>query len=228
MSTLHYTDYLRDIWYDPKHPASFSGSDKLYRLVKQEGKFKIGRHKIKQWLQDQDSYSLSRNTIRKFRRNRYVVDTIDSLWEMDLADVGNIQSYNNGYRFLLFVIDVFSRYLWVEPIKDKTHTAVLKALKKILAGDRKPNSIRSDLGKEFKNKYVRDFLSKEGINTYYSQNETKSAFVERSIRSLRQIMFRYFRHKQTYKYTDVLQDMVQSYNKKTTPFARRVYPLPGQ
>ena len=110
MSSLNYTDYLHNIWYDPKHPASFSGSDKLYRLVKQEGRFKIGRHRIKQWLQDQDSYSLSRNVIRKFRRNRYVVDTIDSLWEMDLADVGNIQSQNNGNRFLLVVIDVFPAF----------------------------------------------------------------------------------------------------------------------
>ena len=91
---------------------------------------------------------------------------------------------------------------------------MLKALKKILAGDRKPNSIRSDLGKEFKNKYVRDYLSKEDINTYYSQNETKSAIVERVIRTFRQIMFRYFRHKLTYKYIDVLQDMVLSYNRK--------------
>ena len=214
MSSLNYEDYLHKIWYDLKHPASFTGPDKLYRIVKKDGKFKIGRHKIRQWLQDQDSYSLSRNTVRKFRRSRYVVNTIDSLWEIDLAQFDSFQSENLGVKYLLFVIDVFSKHLWIESLKDKTHKSVLKALKKILSGSRRPTSIRSDLGKEFVNKYVRGYLSKEGINTYYSQNETKSAVVERSIRSIKTIMYTYFRHKQTYKYIDVIQDMVASYNKR--------------
>ena len=152
--------------------------------------------------------------MRRFRRSRYVVNTIDSLWEIDLAQFDSIESENLGVKFLLFVIDVYSKYLWIEPMKDKTHKSVLQALKKVLAGNRRPTSIRSDLGKEFVNKYVRGYFSKEGINAYYSQNETKSAVVERSIRSLKTIMYTYFRHKQTYKYIDVLQDMVTSYNKR--------------
>ena len=115
MST--YRDYLKEIWYDIKHPASFAGPDKLYRIVKKEGKFQIGRRKIRQWLQDQDFYGLSRNVIGKFPRNKYVVNTIDSLWEMDLADLSNIRSHNDNYKYLLFVIDVFSRYLWIQPLK---------------------------------------------------------------------------------------------------------------
>ncbi|CAC5402757.1 unnamed protein product [Mytilus coruscus] len=212
MSSLNYEDYLRKIWHDPKHPAAFTGSDKLYKIVKQEGKIKIGRHKIKQWLQDQASYSLSRNIVHKFRRSRYVVDTIDSLWEMDLAQLDGIQSFNSGFKFLLFVIDCFSKYLWIQPIKDKTHTSVLYALKNVLSGTRKPTSIRSDLGKEFKNQYVRKYLSNQGINAYYSLNDTKCAIVERSIRSLKSILYRYFRHNQTYKYVNVIQDIVKGYN----------------
>ena len=212
MSSLNYEDYLRKIWHDPKHAAAFTGSDKLYKIVKQEGKIKIGRHKIKQWLQDQDSYSLSRNIVHRFRRSRYVVDTIDSLWEMDLAQLDNIQSFNSGFKFLLFVIDCFSKFLWIQPIKDKTHTSVLYALKNVLSGTRKPTSIRSDLGKEFKNQYVRKYLSNQGINAYYSLNDTKCAIVERSIRSLKSILYRYFRHNQTYKYVNVIQDIVKGYN----------------
>jgi hypothetical protein len=102
-------------------------SIKLHRLVKTEGKFKIGHKKIKQWLQDQNSHGLSRNLVRKFPRNRYVVNTIDSLWEM--ADVSNIRSHNQNYKYLLFVIDVFSRYLWIQPITDKTSKSVINALK---------------------------------------------------------------------------------------------------
>ena len=156
MNTSNYRDYLKTIWYDTKNPASFTGPDKLYRLVKKEGKYKIGRTRIKQWLQDQDSYGLSRNVVRTFPRSRYVVNTIDSLWEMDLADFSNIQSSNDGYRFLLVVIDVFSKFLWVQPLKDKRAQSVIKALKVILSG-RKPRSIKSDKGSEFKNKDVQRF-----------------------------------------------------------------------
>ncbi|VDI62483.1 Hypothetical predicted protein [Mytilus galloprovincialis] len=129
MSSLNYEDYLDKIWHDPKHAAAFTGSDKLYNIVKQEGKIKIGRHKIKQWLQNQDAYSLSRNNVHKFKRSRYVVDTIDSLWEMDLAQLDKFQDFNSGNKFLLFVIDCFSKFLWIQPIVDKTHTSVLNALK---------------------------------------------------------------------------------------------------
>ena len=124
---MSWSDYLHDIWYDPEHIASYSGPDKLYRIVKEEGKFKIGRRRIKQWLQDQDAYGLSRNVFRKFPRNKYVVNTVDSLWEMDLADVSNIKSHNDNYKYLLFVMDVFSRFLWIQPIKDKTAKNVISA-----------------------------------------------------------------------------------------------------
>ena len=211
MSQSDYRDYLKQIWYDPQNPASYVGADKLYRVVKEEGKFKIGRRKIRQWLQDQDSYGLSRNIVRKFPRNRYVVDTVDSLWEMDLADVSDLKAENDNYKYLLFVIDVFSRFLWIQPLKDKTANNVIKALGVILS-ERKPQSIKSDKGSEFKNKYVQRYLSKQNIHAYYSQNETKSAIVERSIRTIKVALYRYFRHKQAYRYLDVIQKFVYDYN----------------
>jgi len=82
----------------------------------------------------------------------------------------------------------------------------------VLSSNRKPRSIRSDKGSEFKNKEVRNFSSQKGIHTYYSQNETKRAVVERVIRTVKSILHRYFRHKQTYRYLHVLQDFVQDYN----------------
>jgi len=209
---MTWSNYLHDIWNDVKHPASYSGPDKLYRIVKKEDTFKIGRTRIKQWLQNQDAYGLSRNIVRKFPRNRYVVNTLDSLWEIDLADLSNIMSYNDNFKYLLFVIDVFSRFLWIQPLMDKSTKIVISALMVVLSSNRKPRSIRSDKGSEFKNKEVRNFLSQKGIHTYYSQDEIKSAVVERVIRTVKSILHRYFRHKQTYRYLHVLQDFVQDYN----------------
>lgn len=88
---------------------------------------------------------------------------------------------------------------------------MIKALEIILA-DRKPRLIKSDKGSEFKNKYVKRFLAKQDIHAYYSQNETKSAIVERSIRTIKTASYRYFRHKQAYRYLDVIQQFVYNYN----------------
>ena len=108
-----------------------------------------------------------------------------------MADVSKIRSHNQNFKYLLFVIDVVSRYLWIQPITDKT-------------------SIKSDKGSEFKNKEVRSFLKKEDIHTFYSQDETKHALVERSIRTIKKALCRYFKHKQTCKYLDVLQDFARN------------------
>lgn len=211
---MSWSNYLHKIWYDPEHIASFTGPDKLYRIVKEEGKYKIGRHKIKQWLQDQDSYGLSRNLNRHFPRTKYVVNTIDSLWEIDLADFSSLKSYNDNHKYLLVIIDVFSRSLWIQPIKERSVKSVIAALKIVFSKGRKPKSIRSDKGSEFKNKDVRNVLLKEEVNTYYSQNEAKCAIVERVIRTIKSIIYRYFRDKQTYKYIDVIQDFVTNYNNR--------------
>lgn len=66
----------------------------------------------------QDSYRPSRNIVRKFQRSIYVVNTVDYPWEMNLADVSNIIPSNDNYKFLFIVIDVFSKYRWVTPLKD--------------------------------------------------------------------------------------------------------------
>jgi hypothetical protein len=70
--------------------------------------------------------SLPLSDLIELSRNRYVVNTIDSLWEM--ADVSNIRSHNQNYKYLLFVIDVFSRYLWIQPITEKTSKSVSRYL----------------------------------------------------------------------------------------------------
>ena len=71
-------EYLSNIYYDLSHPAAYAGPNKLYQIVKKEGQFTIGLHRIKQWLQDQDAYSLQRPLRYKFTRNRVVADGLDA------------------------------------------------------------------------------------------------------------------------------------------------------
>ena len=113
--------YLSRVYESPKHPASFSGLDKIYRIAKK--KFpSITRNEIKQWAEANLSYSLHKPSRRNFKRNKIYAPEIDSLWEADLAFVQDLAKENDGVNYLLVVIDVFSKFLWVRPMKNKKCT----------------------------------------------------------------------------------------------------------
>lgn len=210
----NHTDYLRELYYTPGKPGAYAGPEKLYQAVKQEGKYKIGRQRIRQFLNNEDSYSLYKPIRKTFPRSKVTVNTIDSMWDGDSADVSNIASHNDGYKFLLVLIDIFSRYLFIVPLKNKHHQNIVDGLKLVFQKRRKPNTLRTDKGSEFKNRWVKAFLKKEGIHAIYTQNETKANYAERVIRTMKNLMYRYFMKNRTYRFINILQDLVKSYNKR--------------
>lgn len=206
-------EYLQNIYFEPSHPASFAGPEKLYRVVKREGKFKLGRKRIKQWLQDQDQYSLYRDVKRKFTRRRIVVSGVDSQWGVDLASVQNISKFNDDILYLLVAIDVFSKFLFVEPLTGRTARNVVKGFDRILAKGRIPRIVYSDKGSEFNNALFKNFLMKRHIKYFTTQNEDiKVSPVERVIRTFRNKMHRMFQKARSYRFVERLQDLVDSYN----------------
>ena len=135
------------------------------------------------------------------------------MWDVDLADMANIADHNESNRFLLIAIDVFSNRLWVQPIPTKSHGSIIKAFERIFQQTtRRPRTLRTDNGTEFKNRWVKQFLKKEGIHAYTTKNETKANFAERVIRTLKGMIYRYFLHRQTCQYTDILQNLAYNYN----------------
>ena len=94
----------------------------------------------------------------------------------DLIEVNNISKYNKGYKYLLTVLDVFSKHAWVEPIKNKTGQAVTEALEKILNQGRTPINLQTDDGKEFYNKVFQSLLTREGIHHFSTKAEPRSIY----------------------------------------------------
>jgi hypothetical protein len=119
---------LENTYFNLSKAGAYVGPDKLHRVLKFKGIARIGQHKVRKWLQSQDDYSLRRELRHSFRKVRVAVSGIDDQFDMDLADVSNISDENDGIKYLLFVIDIFSKYLWVEPLKNKTAKDVVKAL----------------------------------------------------------------------------------------------------
>ena len=140
-------DYLKTIYYDPKHPASFAGPQKLYKVVKEEGKYNIGMHRIRQFLHNQEAYSLHKPVRRRFQRNHVVSAGKDDLWMADLIDMVKFDSWNRGYKYILLVIDTFSKYVWMQPLHNKTGDAVTKAFRQIFdSSGRSPAKLITDKG----------------------------------------------------------------------------------
>ena len=195
----------------PEHPTSFSGLDKLYRIAKKEFP-SITRNEIKQWAETNLSYSLHKLSRRNFKHNKIHAPEIDSLWEADLAFVQDVAKENDGVNYLLVVIDVFSKFLWVRRMKNKSACSLVQAFDSILSEKRKPKKLRTDKGTEFVSESFQLHLKKQGIQFYTAKNELKAAVVERINCTLKSKLYRYFTGVNSLCYVDVLQDIVDSYN----------------
>lgn len=168
---------------------------------------------VYEWLTQQDAYTLHRPVKRHFPRLYYDVSNIDDVWEADLVDLNSLKSSNDNVAYLLVVIDVLSKYAWVEPLPDKSVREVTKAFRRILEHGRSPVNIQTDRGKEFLGKPFQNFLKENNINFRVAGNpDIKASIVERLNRTIKERMWRYFTHKNTHRYIDVLQQFVHAYN----------------
>lgn len=204
-------DYLASIYYDPSHQGSFGGASKLYKAIKREGRNDIRLTDVKSWLQSQDPYTLHRPVKRNFKRGRVIVEGPNTQFDADLSVMSSMAQYNDGVKFLLIVIDVFSRYLYVVPLKSKMGKDVVQGFDKVFKMNR-PKCLRTDKGTEFTCKQTSNYFKAQGVHHFVTHNEPKANYAERVIRTLKGRMVRYFSHKQTLRYIDVLPDLVESYN----------------
>ena len=167
---------------------------------------------VKQWLSEQDAYTLHKPVRIRFKRRRVIVGGRNHQWQADLVDLSKLKKDNDGYVFLLTVIDVFSKRAWCVPLKNKSASSLVTALKGLLVNI-EPTTLQTDKGLEFLKRSVRHLLKEHGVHHFSTHNEeTKASIVERFNRTLKTRMWRYFTKYQTVRYIDALQDFVQSYN----------------
>ena len=136
---------------------------------------------------------LHKPIIRKFKKRKVYSGFKDNIWGTGLADMQLIREFNKRFRFLLCVIDIFSKYAWVVPLKDKKAVSIVNAFQKILDNSnrseakskgRKRNKIWVDKGSEFYKNSFKKWLKENDIEMYSIHNEVKSVVAERFIRTL--------------------------------------------
>ena len=162
---------------------------------------------------EQLANELHKPIIKEFEKRRVYSTFKDNIWGVDLAYMQLLSKYNKGIRFLC-VIDIFSKYAWVVPLKDKKGTSIVKAFQIILkqSNSRKPNKILIDKGSEFYNAYFKKWLQDNDIVMYTTHNEGKSVVAERFIRTLKGKIYKYMTSISKNVYIDKLDDIVDEYN----------------
>ncbi len=207
--------YLETNYYDPRKAGAYGGFDKFYNaIVKRSQEINVGRADVKKWLSGQEPYSIHRGARRRFERDRVITSGMNIQADADLADTKRLAEFNSNTNFILVVIDVFSRYAWVRPLKDKSGKEMARVVNELFHDmEKTPYLLRTDNGMEFKNKLVQKVYGKYDVVHFTTRNEEiKANYAERFIRSLRKMMARYLERKRTRRYLDALQDLVYNYN----------------
>ena len=150
---------------------------------------------------------------KNFKRRQTIVHFINFQMQGDLADMSKYKRENKGNKFILFIIDTFSRFLWTFPIKDKSGPVVAAAFKKFFQINKHPiRYIQFDRGLEAYNKHVLELFKTKNVKLFSTFTELKATLVERVIRTIKTRLERYFTYTNKHRYLEILPMLTESYN----------------
>ena len=202
-----------------------SDLEELYINIKSTPSYSA---KIKTFLNTFDLHSRHKRIVKRtFPRRRVIARFKNDLWQADLIDYSALQWHNSGYKFILLVIDVFSKVIYVEPLKRKTGDLTADAMDRILQrSDTPPVMLVTDGGKEFFNSHFRNVMISHNINHFKTPTFTKwkTSVAERANRTIKTRIYRWMNHNKKKNWISVLQQIVENYN-KTPHSAHKMAPL---
>ena len=198
---------LKRIYYDPSHPAGLGSIAALAAAAR------LSKKKVKEWLMKQSTYTLHRSARKRYPSRKYYVNTIDDQWQMDLADMVQVQSKNQGFRYILTCIDILSRHAWARPLKTKSGIEVAAAIEDIFTtSGRTPRRIQTDQGREFFNVHVQKLLKDRKVELFSVKSPKKAPLVERWNKTLKSRVWKMFTSNNNQKWLHELQNIVNAYN----------------
>ena len=135
---------------------------------------------------EQLAEEVHKQVTKKFKRRKVYARFKDNIWAADLAEMESLSSKNKNVKYLLCVIDVFTKYAWVKPLQDKNDKAALNAFMEIAnESNRKPNKLWVDQGRDFYNKFMQEWLDNNDILIYSTHNEDKSVIAKMFVKTLK-------------------------------------------
>lgn len=156
---------------------------------------------------------LHRPARRNFKRRKVIIKGLNDLWQADLVEMQPYAKFNKGYRYILVVIDTFSKFVWTRALKSKTVKDVTEAMKKILIDAKsKIKHLHTDRGSEFIGAIFQNLMKEFNINHYSTFSNLKASIVERVNRTLKNKIWKQFSMQGNYKWVDILAKITNDYN----------------
>lgn len=216
---------MEDIYYSLNNPAAYSGINALAKASQKP------RSSAKRFLDKQPTYRKFRIPIRKQKRARIVVGSLGVQFQGDLFDLSKFSKFNSNYRWVLLIVDSFSRLVKCQALKNKTAEEVAKGMDKIFSeykteGKLAPLATYStDLGNEFFNKVAAVTYKKFNISQIPLRHPIKAGLAEISGRYILEKLYKHMYHKQTKRWVDALPDVVEAKNKRTNRKTNNLAPV---
>lgn len=201
-------ELIRNAYYDPS--TGLQSAVKLYDKLKDKG---ITLKQIKDFINSQEVYQLHKTSQKIKKYFPISAGHENEIMQIDLADFSDIYTTNSNYKFLFCAIDVFTRKSYVVPMKNKTTSNIIDAMK-IIFSKATPEIINCDLGSEFISNEFKKLMKDHNINIRYVQvnDHKKLGVIDRFIRTLRGLINKYQSAYKTTRYIDVLDKLVENYN----------------
>ena len=195
---------------DPNFSGSFTGINTFYRELKKLDP-NVSKGDVKKFLKSSNPYTLHKPIKRPKQFRKVYTKGIKYLYQMDLIVLPDMTQDNDGYTYLVVIIDTFSKFGWVFPSKTKSGKEVLDKIKALLLVER-PDKIQTDRGLEFYNSKFKALLSALGIKHYSTNSPLKASIAERFNRTLMTRLERVFTFQGNRRYVEILPQVVKAYN----------------
>jgi transposase InsO family protein len=194
----------------PGHPAAYSAPATV------ASHFNISAGRARNILEHSDGYTLHREFKQPRIYNPYFVHRRREQVQADLIDVAKLSAENDGVRFLLVLIDIFTKKLWVYPLPGKHAVSMRRAMNTWLTEDldTAPAKLMTDRGLEFTNRPVQELLRSHGVEWQPALGTLKACIAERVNKTLQILMYKHLTQRETLRYVDVLPQLVRSYNRR--------------
>src|SRR5277367_4177425 len=144
-----------EVYYKPESTGGYGGVARLRQAAN------TNKVETDEFLKRQRTYTLHKPARLRYSTRPYQVAGIDQQWQADLVEMNPYEEVNDGYRYMLTVIDLFSRFAWEIPMKNKTGKEIIKAFREIFATGRKCDRLQTDEGREFTNRHVQHLFNVE-------------------------------------------------------------------
>ena len=195
------------------NPDAYTGVEKIYKQLKAEGHEWVNRDLVEKVLSSELSYYKHKYSRKPKKYAKVVAHGVDEIWQADTANVVKYSHSNKGYKHLLFVIDTVSKFLFVNPLKNLYGATIKEEFNDIIkTSDRKPGYLYTDAGTEFTNNLFQENLKDLHIHWYKTGSSTKSSLAERTIRTIKEKMYKHFTRTNQFKYIEDIKDIVDNYN----------------